>query len=839
MKNIIRLFALILCVCQLLAAVSCGVEPDITDEYTLQVTEPATEPATEPPATEPPATEPPATEPPATEPPATEPPATEPPATEPPVTEPPVTEAPVIEVPMPELTELPADGTLIYYENFDGIATTYSGDSLIAKLGWEKPNKAGGVSSNATAVLSLKSLNGGKALYVTNYASGNDGSDSYFSIISGDKFKYFADHAYTVQYDLKYTDASKADRYINIITDFGGTYYNSFHLRNGGYAHNQYYLAGKWYNFEDSNYTAKSSSTSKTSQTTIAYKLLGKYYDGTQLLSGINLSVRCVYEPERGTSMYVRVNDAGYPASGKWVAVSAIKDGVKGSVLPNSEFGGGGILLKVGGKQTRYVDNIAISLATGDEPADKSVQYLDSAKCHKYTEKDGEAVCFICGESYKNIEGDVWQLTFAPEYEGGELSESAYYAGASALDKDFKLQNDSKMQLIAQTSKAEFTAYLNKLEAEGLSREFYREENGNIYASYRFAEGKNKGKRIYTYYYTIDKTARVVEEYAVSISAEEFGYAYEKQAGDTTQFYQYGLSSTSVGHGMLCIIKCADNSVIIIDGGSYQHFDAVESENLMRLLRDITCVASPEKVRISAWIITHGHSDHLGGFSVFLGHKGEQVVIERVMYNLPSVYTYHGLFTAVRSETEKMYGYMAKSAPLASIDFYNFHTGEQLRIADVEIDIVYTHEDLVDAKTGKSGIAGDFNNSCSVFTVRMDGYNILITGDINKPAAPIIVRNQRTALNDAKAVQTAHHLLNDIRTMYSVIKPETVFIPAPVSRPTKSELNKQLYALLKQTAGDEIYLQGDATTGFEVKNGKLVKIYEKKALGTKYTDWTW
>ena len=825
MNKPLRFIAALLCAVQLLMLAACGTEADITDIYTTDLTaDPVTDLITEPPATEPPATEPPVTE---------------PPVTEPPVTEPPVTEAPVIEVPMPELTELPADGTLIYYENFDGIATTYSGDSLIAKLGWKKPNKAGGVSSNATAVLSLKSLNGGKALYVTNYASGNDGSDSYFSIISGDKFKYFADHAYTVQYDLKYTDASKADRYINIITDFGGTYYNSFHLRNGGYGHNQYYLAGKWYNFEDAAYSAKSSSTSKTSKTTVAYKLLGKYYDGTQLLSGIDLSVRCVYEPERGASMYVRINDAGYPASGKWVAVSAVKEGAKGSVLPTSEFGGGAVMLKVGGKQNGYVDNIAVWLGTGEEPADKSVQYLDTAKCHKYTEKNGETVCFICGESYENIEGNVWLLTLAPEYEGGELSEKAYYAGASALDESFKLENDSKMQLISKTSASEFEAYLAKLDGTAhLAREFYREENGNLYASYRFTGGENKGKRIYTYFFAIDKTVRVVEEYAASISAEEFGYIYNKKEGDATRIYQYGLSKDK-GYGMLYIIKCADDSVIIIDGGSYQHFDSKEMQNLMNVLREVTGVASPEKVRVSAWIITHGHQDHLAGFSLFLGTYGSQITIERMMYNLPSVYTDYALLTALRSETEKMYGYIKKSTPLNKIKFYNFHTGETLRIADVEIDVVYTHEDIVDAASGKSGVAGDFNNSCSVFTVRIDGYNILITGDINKPVQSILIRNQREALNKASAVQTAHHLLSDIRTLYSLTKAEFVFVTAPSSRLTEKDLYKQIHAVLKQYAGDDIYCQCDATMGFEVRDGKLVKVYEKKALGTKYTDWTW
>jgi hypothetical protein len=96
---------------------------------------------------------------------------------------------------MPELSVVPADGTLLYYEGFDGIASAYSGDSLIAKLGWKKLTKANNVSSAATAVLTLKSHNSGKALYVTNYATGNEGADSYFTIIPADKFKYFADQA--------------------------------------------------------------------------------------------------------------------------------------------------------------------------------------------------------------------------------------------------------------------------------------------------------------------------------------------------------------------------------------------------------------------------------------------------------------------------------------------------------------------------------------------------------------------------------------------------------------------------------------------------------------------
>ena len=140
-----RIFALLLA-----SVVLCLFSCENVPPTVVETSAPETEVVTEVSETEAPATKAPETEPPATEPPATEPPATEPPVTEPPVTEPPVTEPPVVEVPMPELTEFPADGTLIYYENFDGIATTYSGDSLIALLSARSINAS---SSTAIAII--------------------------------------------------------------------------------------------------------------------------------------------------------------------------------------------------------------------------------------------------------------------------------------------------------------------------------------------------------------------------------------------------------------------------------------------------------------------------------------------------------------------------------------------------------------------------------------------------------------------------------------------------------------------------------------------------------------
>ena len=99
--------------------------------------------------------------------------------------------------------------------------------------------------------------------------------------------------------------------------------------------------------------------------------------------------------------------------------------------------------------------------------------------------------------------------------------------------------------------------------------------------------------------------------------------------------------------------------------------------------------------------------------------------------------------------------------------------------------------------------------------------------------------NHAAALKEANAVQTAHHLLNDLSEIYTYTAPTSVFVSAPRSRFTMNSICKKNVTALKASAGDRIYCQCDATMGFEVKDGELVKVYTKNALHTKYTDWSW
>jgi glycosyltransferase involved in cell wall biosynthesis len=76
-----------------------------------------------------------------------------------------------------------------------------------------------------------------------------------------------------------------------------------------------------------------------------------------------------------------------------------------------------------------------------------------------------------------------------------------------------------------------------------------------------------------------------------------------------TVLYQLRTES-SVISGMSYVVRCGDGSIFVIDGG-YDHGDA---EILMTFLKGLTQSDHPV---VDAWLITHGHPDHIFGNMYF------------------------------------------------------------------------------------------------------------------------------------------------------------------------------------------------------------------------------
>ena len=577
----------------------------------------------------------------------------------------------------------------------------------------------------------------------------------------------------------------------------------------------------------------------------------------------------------------MRVNTPGYPGSGKWTLVSKASPKAEGSKYLDPANFGGAIVLKTGGRQCGYVDNIIIWEGTGNEPADKSAPLLHSADkgCsgHSFaggTRCDDPVYCIWCGEAgagtpahtfaavagtkdmrcteclaYSNNLSSSWLLETVPAYSGGKYASQLYRSGQGIADGSLPRSGESLMMIVSGTNAAGFDAYRAKLTEYGYTETYSYSCDGNVYAQYT-----ENSQTVYAYYTASVSEVRVILDKSSKMSAAEFGYTYTKQTGDTTTLFQYGVPMHSkaaggnatdtdgavrINCGMMYVIKLADNSVYIMDGGGQQQFDAAQCDGFMKFLREVTGVTTG-KIRIAAWSVTHGHSDHMGGVSLFFKKYSSELTLERVFFNLPSYYTETGRFADGRGNQAKMISYIKSCFPGDDIKFIQVHTGQSIDLADIKINVMYTHEDLVDPVTAVSEIADDFNNSCMVLKIIIDSKSFWLLGDINKPAANVIIANNSAATLRGDIVQLSHHVYNSIQPLYEKIQATVVLAPQSSGGSVKSSaMRKIMDTAKKYVQNGMIYYAGDGTDGLTVTDGIISHTYNAPVLGGGYTGWTW
>lgn len=774
----------------------------------------------------------------------------------------------------PETTvSQPSDSPrLIYYVDFEDVPTTLSESELLSEYGWVKDTVANFAYSENTTKYSIKVKDGNRMLYLENNIS--SGKDSYLLLLSSAQMGAYNEKNYTYQYDVIYTDASAADRYIALVSSYNGKFYNSFHFRNRGTANNQCHVDASWgtYDVKGECYAAS------TDDNAIVTKLLGKKYNASsQAFSGISVSIRYVVDWENGNSVYMRVNDEGYPGSGVWTLVSKYANTDSKNYF-SSDVGGAAIVLKTGGKQNGYVDNIMVWEGTGEEPEDKSSpifkKYSEECTSHSWTGKgncESPAVCRYCGiergddtsHKYASVSGTsdrrctvcgryestgstTQLLTSVPFYDGGTKAARLYESG-HGLDSEFSVENDTYMQLISLTSEAEFKNYLTKLEKYGYKQTYSYSRDNNLYAQYLLGE-----QRIYLYYTASTKEVRIIEDDKSGYSPEEFGYSYEKKSGETTVLYQYGLPMNEAGVniskndemkidcGMMYVIKLADNSVFIMDGGGYQQFDTAQIDGFMKFLREITGTKSG-KVRIAGWYVSHGHSDHMGGMALFIARYSNSLTLERVFFNIPSCNSPTEILVSGSSNHRKLVNYIDSYFGRDNVKYIKIHTGERTQLADVMINVIYTHEDIVSSVSGLSGVANDYNNSSSVLSIELDGKKFLLLGDVNRPAMEVIMKINSNATLKSDILQLAHHVINNLEELYHVVQAPVVFAPQSPNGAINGSARKKALAAAKTYLESEnmLFYASEGTVGIAVEDTKIRAVFTAPVDGRKYTGWTW
>lgn len=159
------------------------------------------------------------------------------------------------------------------------------------------------------------------------------------------------------------------------------------------------------------------------------------------------------------------------------------------------------------------------------------------------------------------------------------------------------------------------------------------------------------------------------------------------------------LGLTSYGTGYVILLE--DGSFVILDGGQAYAEDATNLYNVLSDLHEQAWGNKPDKndpVHIRAWIISHSHGDHYGvynKFSVNYAAKG-LATMDYFLYSKVGPSNLYNTGEANVYVTTYMSYYQGfwPSKPT----YIKVHTGVPLYFAGLEIETLYTHEDLNPAR---------------------------------------------------------------------------------------------------------------------------------------------
>lgn len=383
---------------------------------------------------------------------------------------------------------------------------------------------------------------------------------------------------------------------------------------------------------------------------------------------------------------------------------------------------------------------------------------------------------FLASAGMLQSGGGEWVLDI-PAYEDGRICDEVYLDGSGIIsDALGPAGTESRMELVKYTSAEKYEEYCDMLAGSGYDNVYSGSLGGVTCNAFR-----SGGKLYYTYFTENKKEVRIIEDNNTR-SFEDFGYTCNEGEGVT--IYQFDYPYADFGehsdeeiystNGMMYIIRLADNSLIVIDGGSIRQSSDKNIDECMKLMRSITGAAEGEKVNIALWYGTHGHSDHVTFFYKLIGYYHSEINLERAMFNYPS--------GSLVEHDERIDMYRDRLGELyPDVKYLCPHTGMRLNIANTEIDVLYTQEDAVNALTGKTPVT-NANDGSLVCRITAAGKRFLVLGDINVLAQEKITSIHDKAELKCDVLQAAHHLYNAVAVMYNYAGADYVLCPMSEGR---------------------------------------------------------
>ena len=365
--------------------------------------------------------------------------------------------------------------------------------------------------------------------------------------------------------------------------------------------------------------------------------------------------------------------------------------------------------------------------------------------------------------------------------------------------------NGSSTAVIESTTEQDYSNYLSSLESEhGFTSYTTNKIGDNLFATY--VSEKHTVTAIHT---PIKQETRLIiellDENPLPPTAPE---SYEVIHDSTIT--QVGLESTGRQNGMSYVVKLADGSFMIFDGGAQNC-----SPLLMAALEELA--DDPEHITIAAWVLTHMHNDH--AFSLReIAAKPEylsKLTVERFIWNRTSDKQIANCDEDLEA-AEIIYQSILK---FDGVIVHNALPGQEFHIRNAVYTVYSTSEML------EPFVMGSYNDSCVVGLLEIDGRRMFFPGDSDSTQTGNLVKLYGEELK-CDLLQVIHHGHNGGNTTaYKLFDPIIVFWPVGMLR---YEIGTEEYAPLttwecnqwffdENSSVEKIYVSGSEVVTLVIK----------------------
>ncbi len=371
-------------------------------------------------------------------------------------------------------------------------------------------------------------------------------------------------------------------------------------------------------------------------------------------------------------------------------------------------------------------------------------------------------------------------LTLAADGEGNIVFEKdmAYSSGISAelsavpvlegrLPDRIVASGNRAYQIYFSSAKAEeFAAYTGKLLSSGFTAVSDRTVGDN-----RFTVYKNGSTAVTAYYTASNKALRIITEPEGNLCPSD---PMTGSAVTTPMLTMIGRKfgtnntylNTDANSGYMCFtVRLSDGRFIVIDGGTYDGITSFASAIYAKLREQ---APDPNNIVIAAWIFTHSHSDHTGGFVSFAPNYASHVTLQCVISNFPTEAQFENAGEAL-TEFNRWKGALGY---FASLGQYKAHTGQRIEIGDATVEFLYTHEDFVTKTRDVGTVKNNWNNSSLIFSLEIAGQKIMFTGD-SQEIPNNLTANIYGSYLKSDILQVCHHGgIGGTNSLYAAVDPE-------------------------------------------------------------------